>query len=86
MKRYWDCYPQTQQSTSIKRKHCYKVLPIPTHIRFANFKTLLEDTEGKKLFKLGNYVSVRFIGVMAGININVAGAFCPFTRNTRLDL
>lgn len=38
------------------------MLPIPTHIRFANFKSLSEDIKGKKLFKLGNYVFVQFIG------------------------
>ena len=67
-------------------------MPIPTHIRFANFKSLSEDIKGKKLFKLGNYVFVRFIGARclesatAGVNINVVGAFRLFTGNTRLDL
>lgn len=38
------------------------MLPIPTHISFANFKSLSEDIKGKKLFKLGNHVLVPFIG------------------------
>lgn len=68
------------------------MLPIPTHIRVASFKSLSEDIKEKKLFKLGSYVFVQFIGAqclqsaVAGININVVGAFCLFTRNTHRDL
>lgn len=64
------------------------MLPIPTHIRAASFKSLSEDIKGKKLFKLGSYVFVQFIGAQClqsatpGININVVDAFCLFTRNT----
>jgi len=68
------------------------VLPIPTHIRFANFKSLSEDIKGKKRFKFRNYAFVLFIGAWclqsatAGINITVVGAFCPSAGSTHLDL
>lgn len=68
------------------------MLPIPTHIRVASFKSLSEDIKGKKLFKVGSYVFAQFIGeqclqsATAGININVVGAFCLFTRSTCHDL
>lgn len=68
------------------------MLPIPTRIRFANFKSLSEDIKGRKLFKLGNYVFLHFISAQclqsatAGININVVGAFCLLTGNAHLDL
>lgn len=67
------------------------MLPIPTHIRVASFKSLSEAFKGKKLFKLGSYVFVQFIGAQClqsaatNIKINVVDAFCLFTRNTPRD-